>query len=123
MNNIGWSLWMTLLGMGAVFLMLILLLLLLQLIGRIDTVGGRKAKRAEVESGKKSGGATAAVVGGDTGLSPEQVAAVSVAVLAHAGQRHAGPVQADRTYKPGSRLWASRWVETGRASQMRNTRR
>ena len=59
----------------------------------------------------------------DSGLTPEQIAAVSVAVAVHADVRRKQGAPANRVYAPGSRLWASRWVAMGRSSQMTNQRR
>lgn len=134
MKNLGWSLEMTLLGMGAVFLLLILLMVVLMAIGRIDSLSARRRHSAELEEDAGDGSegqdtavlgssAPRAVIGGSEQLTAEQIAAVAVAVMVHVDPGRGKATPADRSYAPGSRLWASRWVSAGRASQMRNTRR
>jgi glutaconyl-CoA/methylmalonyl-CoA decarboxylase subunit delta len=55
----------------------------------------------------------------DDGIAPEVIAAITIATLAHvsARRREAAPLM--RSYWPGSLLFASRWVATGRARQNR----
>ena len=57
------------------------------------------------------------------GLTEDQLAAITVAVLSHRDtQRHqAAPEQ--RAHQPGSQLYASRWVSVGRAQQTQPWRR
>ena len=51
------------------------------------------------------------------GLTRDQVAAVALAVTIHERVRRAQAAPAMRTHQPGSHLYASRWVASGRASQ------
>lgn len=50
-------------------------------------------------------------------LPSDLVAAINIAVLTHAEVRRAEAAPAMRTHQPGSHLYASRWVATGRGSQ------
>jgi len=116
---------MTVVGMGTVFLMLIILMIALILVGRIDTL--RKTKVAEVEEAPASVAPAAPVPAIEfrdpSGLTRDQIAAITVAVATHAEVRRKQGAPVNRVHAPGSRLWASRWVSMGRSSQMRNTQR
>ena len=98
MNNLGWGLQITALGMGLVFALLALLWLLLTLVLKFD--------RPEV--------AAPAAVETAAPLDGTLLAAIAIAVM-----RHRGAVQEPeaRRHAPGSLLYASRWVATGRVRQ------
>ena len=137
MTEIGFGLWMTAMGMGTVFSMLAFLMLLLMGIGRLDV--RRKTPAAAVEAPGETGGCreidvretgghetgareteiyeTGACETGARGLSPESVAAITVAVLTHVRIRRGQAAPEMRHVRPGSRLFASRWVAVGRAHQ------
>lgn len=130
MNNLGWGLQMTVLGMGIVFALLAMLWALLVVVLRFDKVedvsgaaGG--ADPAEDEDPAPAAPALAAAepapprVPQVNGMDADLIAAVMVAVLTHKGiRRHeAAPVM--RSYWPGSLLYASRWVASGRSRQNR----
>lgn len=116
MTNLGWSLETTLAGMGMVFALLIILMLALMAAGRIDAAHRRRRVSDD-------GVPPSIRIQDADGLSDEELAAVALAVTRHAETcRRQGALQ-NRRHPPGSRLWASRWVSAGRASQMRNTRR
>lgn len=134
MADMGWGLQMMLLGMGTVFLMLIALMVVLILLGRTDKNPAPAVEAATPEAELTSGlvGETAAAeedpnawmtIADASGLTPEQIAAVSVAVAVHAEVRRKQAAPVHRVHAPGSRLWASRWVAMGRSSQMHNTQR
>ncbi len=135
MADMGWGLQMMLLGMGTVFLMLIALMVVLILLGKTDkspTAPAVEAAAPEAELESGAVGETAAVeedpnawmtIADASGLTPEQIAAVSVAVAVHADVRRKQAAPVHRVHAPGSRLWASRWVAMGRSSQMHNTQR
>ena len=126
---------MMLLGMGSVFLMLIALMVVLMLLGKTDRgPSGPAVEAAPAEEALPAGqAAEAAEVAADpkawmtiadaSGLTPEQIAAISVAVAVHAEVRRKQAAPVHRVHAPGSRLWASRWVSQGRNAQMRNTQR
>ena len=135
MADLGWGLQMMLLGMGSVFLMLIALMVVLMLLGKTDREpSGPAVEAAPAEEALPAGqAAEAAGVAADpnawmtiadaSGLTPEQIAAISVAVAVHAEVRRKQAAPVHRVHAPGSRLWASRWVSMGRSSQMHNTQR
>ena len=128
MENIGWGLQMTVLGMGLVFALLALLWLLLTLILKLDKepVVEVSAQEATVEAERVAALADNAV-GAQTperatvnGMPADLVAAILVAAHKHRKtmRREAAPLV--RTYWPGSQIFASRWLATGRARQNNN---
>jgi glutaconyl-CoA/methylmalonyl-CoA decarboxylase subunit delta len=104
MNNLGWGLQITALGMGLVFGLLALLWGLLTLVLKLDVPAA-----AAPETPAEAAPATA--------LDPALVAAITVAVLAHGAQRRAEAAPQTRMHWPGSLLHASRWVSAGRTRQ------
>lgn len=128
MDNIGWGLQMTVLGMGLVFALLALLWLLLTLVLKLDREPEVEvtAQEATVEAERIAAIADAAV-GAQTpepptvnGMPADLVAAILVATHKHRQtmRRQAAPLV--RSVWPGSRLFASRWLATGRARQNNN---
>ena len=128
MENLGWGLQMTVLGMGLVFALLALLWLLLTLVLMLD-------KEPEVEVTAQEATAEAEriaaiaddAVGAQTperptvnGMPADLVAAILVATLKHRQtmRRQAAPLV--RAVWPGSQIYASRWLATGRARQNNN---
>jgi len=64
------------------------------------------------------------LVGAPADLDPSLVAAIGVVILRHTETRRRQAAPAMRSYWPGSLLFASRWVASGRARQARSwTRR
>ena len=112
MDNLGWGLQMTVVGMGLVFALLAALWGLLNLVLRFDA--------PPVLSGHATTPAPAAAPAG--GMDADLVAAITVAVLTHKAVRRHQAAPAMRSYWPGSLLYASRWVATGRARQNRSWR-
>jgi len=128
MDNIGWGLQMTVLGMGLVFALLALLWLLLTLVLKLDKepVVEVPAQEATVEAERIAAVADDAV-GAQTpepptvnGMPADLVAAILVATHKHRQtmRRQAAPLV--RAVWPGSQLFASRWLATGRARQNNN---
>lgn len=125
MENLAWGLKMTVLGMGLVFALLGLLWGLLTLVLALDkeptatAVDEPTNAQAEVAAAVAAPDAGAKVPEPPTvnGLPADLVAAILVATLKHklTLRRQAAPVM--RSYWPGSQLFASRWVATGRARQ------
>ena len=113
MENLSWGLSMTAVGMGLVFAMLALLWGLLTLVLRLD------GPAATAAAPQDAGAPAVADDVSDDGIAPEVLAAITIATLAHvsARRREAAPMM--RSYWPGSTLFASRWVATGRARQNR----
>jgi sodium pump decarboxylase gamma subunit len=128
MNNLGWGLQMTVLGMGLVFTLLALLWALLTLVLKFDK-GEEKEEQAAPEAAAPGAQPAAEVapavpaIPTVNGMDAARVAAIVVAVLQHKAtqRRHASPLM--RTYWPGSLLYASRWVASGRARQTRSWQR
>jgi glutaconyl-CoA/methylmalonyl-CoA decarboxylase subunit delta len=124
MDNLGWGLQMTALGMGLVFGLLALLWGLLTLVQRFDRAPSAAPRPAAADA-PAAGAGVPDVQGpagaGVNGLDADLVAAIAVATLAHRAlrRREAAPVM--RSYLPGSQ--ASRWVGAGRARQIRNWHR
>jgi Na+-transporting methylmalonyl-CoA/oxaloacetate decarboxylase gamma subunit len=119
MDNLGWGLQMTVLGMGLVFALLALLWGLLRLMLWLDQPPAPAAAAepaAPIAEAIAVVGATA-TTSADEGLDPELVAAIVVATMTHRAvrRREAAPVM--RSYWPGSLLYASRWVGAGRSRQ------
>lgn len=128
MENIGWGLQMTVLGMGLVFALLALLWLLLTLILKLDKepVVEVSARESMIEAERVAALADQAV-GAQTperatvnGMPADLVAAILVATHKHRKtmRREAAPLV--RTVWPGSQIFASRWLATGRARQTNN---
>jgi Na+-transporting methylmalonyl-CoA/oxaloacetate decarboxylase gamma subunit len=125
MENLAWGLKMTVLGMGLVFALLGLLWALLTLVLKLDkepsaAVSDQEANaRAERIAAVADDAVGAQVPERPTinGMPADLVAAILVATLKHklTLRRQAAPVM--RAYWPGSQLFASRWVATGRAQQ------
>ena len=128
MENIGWGLQMTVLGMGLVFALLALLWLLLTLILKLDKdpVVEVSAQESMIEAERVAALADQAV-GAQTperatvnGMPADLVAAILVATHKHRKtmRREAAPLV--RAVWPGSHIFASRWLATGRARQNNN---
>jgi sodium pump decarboxylase gamma subunit len=111
MDNIGFGLWMTAMGMGTVFALLILLMLVLRVIGWADARASRRTAVAAVRGDAEDAGAV------DDTLTAEEIAAITIAVITHARVRRGQAAPAMRQVAPGSQLFASRWVAVGRSYQ------
>ena len=130
MEHIGWGLQMTVLGMGLVFALLALLWLLLTIVLKLDKEDEPEEEispqEATVEAERIAAIADDAV-GAQTperptvnGMPADLVAAILVATHKHrkSMRRQAAPLV--RTVWPGSQIFASRWLATGRARQTNN---
>ncbi|MFN3373537.1 MAG: OadG family protein [Chloroflexus sp.] len=115
MENLGFGLMMTVLGMGLVFTVLTLIWGMLNLLTRFDQ------PEAPVAAEAAPAPAVAPTAAGQ--LTPDEVAAIAVAVAVHTAtlRREAAPTV--RSYWPGSLLFASRWVAAGRARQNQSWQR
>jgi Na+-transporting methylmalonyl-CoA/oxaloacetate decarboxylase gamma subunit len=125
-ENLGWGLQMMALGMGLVFGLLALLWGLLTLVLRFDRepqAAGVGAPPTEAGSAADDAPDPAAPVqpaprvATVEGMDADLVAAILIAVLRHKEVRRAQAAPAMRSYWPGSLLYASRWVASGRARQ------
>ena len=126
MENLGWGLMMTAVGMGLVFAMLALLWGLLNLVLRLDAAPVVEGTEIPVSPGPDEAAADEADIEGvatEQGMHADLLAAITIAVLTHRAirRREAAPMM--RSYWPGSLLYASRWVGTGRARQNYGWRR
>ena len=110
MDNLGWGLQITALGMGLVFGLLALLWGLLTLVQRWDRPAVA-ASRVE------------AAPAAEEGMDPALVAAIVTAALAHRAHRRREAAPAMRSHWPGSQLYASRWVAAGRTRQNQSWQR
>lgn len=115
MENLGFGLQVTALGMGLVFGLLALLWALLTLVLWVDR-GQAEGLPEGVNDANVQDGPVASVEAPD-GLDPDLAAAMLVAVLTHKQVRRRQAAPAMRTYWPGSLLYASRWVAAGRVRQ------
>jgi glutaconyl-CoA/methylmalonyl-CoA decarboxylase subunit delta len=126
MGNLGWGLQMTVLGMGIVFGVLALLWGVLTLVMRFDRpAASASVAPSDTTAAMAPGGAGAGAPAGTLlqsahrvdGMDPDLVAAIVVATLAHKAKRRQEAAPAMRTYWPGSLLYASRWLASGRMRQ------
>lgn len=120
MNDLGWGLQIAGLGIATVFGLLALLMGTLVLMGRLDRPGAEPPSDAAPATGQDS---TPGVRIEANGLTDDAVAAITIAVLTHAevSRRQAAPAM--RAFQPGSRLFASHWVNVGRFHQTSTWRR
>ena len=131
MDNLGWGLQMTAVGMGLVFGLLALLWGLLVLVLRFEgaapvalSAGASILEAERIASiADDAIGAQVPVTPTVHGMDADLVAAIVVAVLTHKGVRRHQAAPAMRSYWPGSLLYASRWVASGRARQNRSWQR
>ena len=106
MANLDFGLWITAMGMGTVFLLLIVLMLVLQLLGRLD----RRRHGPAVDDPAPTGPTP-------IGLTEDEVAAITVAVIAHARRRDVRPAM------PTLPATTSRWIGVSRGFQLQPWRR
>jgi Na+-transporting methylmalonyl-CoA/oxaloacetate decarboxylase gamma subunit len=126
MDNLGWGLQITVLGMGIVFSLLALLWGVLTLVMRFDRPAARPgAAPPDTDAAMARGGAVRGLPSGMPplsvhrvdGMDADLVAAIVVATLVHKAKRRQEAAPAMRTYWPGSLLYASRWLASGRMRQ------
>lgn len=115
MENLGFGLTMTVLGMSLVFTVLALTWGMLNLLTRFDQP--EPSTITEVMPAPEIAPAPTEQ------LTPDEVAAIAVAVAVHTAtlRREAAPTV--RSYWPGSLLFASRWVAAGRTRQNQSWQR
>jgi Na+-transporting methylmalonyl-CoA/oxaloacetate decarboxylase gamma subunit len=102
MNNLGFGIEMTAVGMALVFGVLLLLWGVLAMIGRID----RPQPVFEIAPAEPA-------------IEPELLAAIAIAVMLHAASRRRQAAPEMRSTPPGSQIYASRWLAAGRTRQTR----
>jgi len=132
MGNLGWGLQITVLGMGIVFGLLALLWSVLNLVMRFDRPAARPgAAASDAIAALAPGEAVAASPAGMPpprvhqvdGMDADLVAAIVVATLAHKAKRRQEAAPAMRIHWPGSLLYASRWLASGRMRQNKSWQR
>lgn len=109
MENLGFGLQMTLVGMALVFGVLALLWGTLALLGRFDRAGAIVAAAAEAEP----------AAGEAAALDADLLTAITIAVVLHASSRRRQAAPEMRSTQPGSQIYASRWLAAGRTRQTR----
>jgi sodium pump decarboxylase gamma subunit len=102
----------TVLGMGLVFVLLALLWVLLTAMLRLDRQPTREPEES-VPPGRPKPRRPVK-------LAPEMLSAITVAVFTHQAVLRKQAAPAMRSYWPGSILFASRWVTSGRHQQTQN---
>ena len=122
MENLGWGLQMTVLGMGLVFSVLALLWGVLRFVLYLEDRGAVAADVAASPPAEPAAETDAVTASGDR-MDPELVAAITAAVVAHRAVRRREAAPAMRTFWPGSLIHASRWVGSGRVRQTRSFQR
>lgn len=124
LDSLLWGLMMMGVGMGTVFALLLLLMMVLMGIGRLDRRPTLSPSRDEAPAlaepvaladGDQPGPPSVRVIA--DGLDEDQVAAITVAVITHAENRRRLAAPETRAFKPGSQLFASRWLTVGRGRQ------
>ena len=132
MDNLGWGLQITVLGMGIVFGLLALLWGVLTLVMRFDRPAAAPsaapsdttARRRRAKPAKAPPAGTPQLIAHRVdGMDADLVAAIVVATLAHSAKRRQEAAPAMRSYWPGSLLYASRWLASGRMRQNMSWRR
>jgi Na+-transporting methylmalonyl-CoA/oxaloacetate decarboxylase gamma subunit len=117
MDNLGFGLQISILGLGIVFGLLLVLWLLLTAAVHLDArrpTPGVEPARVTIRQ----------VEGTPPGQpDPQLVAAIAVAITRHASERRRQAAPAMRSYWPGTLLFASRWVAAGRTRQSQVWRR
>ena len=111
MENLPWGVYVTAAGMGTVLALLLVLMLVLMAVGRLDRRRPAAAAPAAVDEAPDAPASD--------GLTADEVAAITIAVLTHVRVRRGQAAPAMRDVQPGSQLFASRWVAAGRAHQKR----
>lgn len=136
MNNLGWGLEMTVVGMGVVFALLAVLMGVLTLMGKLDRPDAMPAAPVPepplpsaapadalhaVATPEPADAAPAPPASSveilTEGLTVDQATVVAVAVITHAEVRRQQAAPAMRAHAPGSQIHTSRWVAVGRGNQ------
>jgi Na+-transporting methylmalonyl-CoA/oxaloacetate decarboxylase gamma subunit len=128
MENLGWGLEITVLGMGLVFALLALLWAALHLVLKLEPAGVESVSAAtSVVHAERIGAVADDAIGAQVpvpptvqGMDADLVAAITVATLAHRAVCRLQAAPAMRSAWPGSDLHTSRWVTSGRMRQNRN---
>jgi glutaconyl-CoA/methylmalonyl-CoA decarboxylase subunit delta len=128
MENLGWGVAMTVLGMGLVFALLVLLWGLLHLVLWLDNAAVVPVSGdASIQHAERIAAVADDAIGKQVpvpptvqGIDADLVAAIVVATLTHREVRRMKAAPEMRSAWPGSQLYASRWVTSGRTRQNRS---
>jgi hypothetical protein len=127
MDNLGWGLSITVLGMSLVFGLLATLWGVLHLALKLERAAEPVSPDATLEHAERIAAAADDAIGAQVpvpptvqGMDADLVAAIVVATLAHREVRRGLAAPEMRSFWPGSHLYASRWVTAGRARQNRS---
>ncbi|WP_322815490.1 OadG family protein [Chloroflexus sp.] len=115
MNDFSFGLTITVTGMSLVFSALALLWGILNLLTRFDQPAAAESPDLMPEPEPE-------VTTADS-LSPEELAAITIAVRLYAATLRQEAAPTVRSYWPGSLLFASRWVAAGRTRQNQSWQR
>lgn len=121
MSDLAFGLSITAMGMGLVFGLLALLWGALALLGRLDAWLPEEPEEdapAAPAAAPAAQGAAVRVAGAQE-LDGEALAAIALAVGAHAALLRMQAAPEQRTTQPGSQIYASRWLAAGRTRQTR----
>ncbi len=127
MHNLGWGLEITVLGMGLVFSLLALLWGALRLVLKLEPAAEPVSAEESVVHAERIAAVADDAIGKQVpvpptvqGMNADLVAAITMATLWHRAvcRREAAPAM--RSAWPGSQLYASRWVTSGRTRQNRS---
>jgi sodium pump decarboxylase gamma subunit len=119
MSDLSFGLTLTVIGMGLVFALLALLWGALALLGRLDAwlPLADEADAPAAPARVAAGGAATVADGPD--LDEDTLAAIALAVGAHAALLRMQAAPEQRATQPGSQMYASRWLAAGRTRQTR----
>jgi sodium pump decarboxylase gamma subunit len=119
MSDLSFGLTITVIGMGLVFALLALLWGALALLGRLDAwlPLADEADAPAAPARVAAGGAATVADGPD--LDEDTLAAIALAVGAHAALLRMQAAPEQRATQPGSQMYASRWLAAGRTRQTR----
>jgi Na+-transporting methylmalonyl-CoA/oxaloacetate decarboxylase gamma subunit len=119
MSDLAFGLSITGMGMGLVFGLLALLWGALALLGRVDAwlPEGGGEEEAPPPAPAAQGGAVRIADGRE--LDDDTLAAIALAVGAHAALLRMQAAPEQRATQPGSQIYASRWLAAGRTRQTR----
>lgn len=115
LDDLQWGLMMMVVGMGTVFALLALLMVVLMGIGRLDRKRPEPPATATPPAPAAEPAPAVHIVA--DGLDEDQMAAVTVAVMVHAENRRRLAAPETRAHRPGSQLFASRWLAVGRGRE------
>jgi sodium pump decarboxylase gamma subunit len=119
MSDLAFGLSTTVMGMGLVFGLLALLWGALALLGRLDAWLPQEAEEEAPPRPAPADAGGAVRVADAQDLDDDTLAAIALAVGAHAALLRMQAAPEQRATQPGSQIYASRWLAAGRTRQTR----